>query len=251
MQRTAQGALVLGAGLPALEGCSRSQTPELQTARADLALPRFEFTPLQRSALSAAVAQLIPASGPDDWSAADAGAIEYIEQLLNALSDGGNPKIYAHGPQRSRYAEFEPLPLAKLSGWHAETLRLRTLYAEGADELNRLARGPLALLQGDFSALPAPAQIGILELLDLENTPFFQTLFNHTMEGVYGHPVYGGNRDYIAWNEFCYEGDVHGVRYPNGHDPAATDRPWDQFGGYTPEEIAQPGGSCSTTGGKT
>ena len=211
-------------------------------------MPVFTFSDAQRNALRAAVARLIPAEGAGDWSAADAGAVEYIEQLLNAFSSAGNPKIYGHGPTRDRFAEFQPLPRVKRHGWVQEVLRLRGVYTDGLDQLNRLARGTLSLLAGDFASLPTPAQDAILESLDLQNTDFFQALFAHTMEGVYGHPVYGGNRDYIAWRTFCYEGDVHGVRYPDGKNPAADDKPWDQFGGYSPDEIGKPGAACS---GKT
>ncbi|HVT35632.1 MAG TPA: gluconate 2-dehydrogenase subunit 3 family protein [Nevskiaceae bacterium] len=241
------------AALP-LADCTRSQAPEISTAPAGLAdakLAEFAFTGAQRAALTAAVAQLIPASTPGDWSAADAGAVEYIEQLLNGFSADGNPKIYGHGPARPRFAEFEPLSRVKTHGWMGEVQRLRQVYADGLDELNRLARGPLSLLPGDFSALSAPEQIAILESQDLQDTPFFAALFAHTMEGVYGHPVYGGNRAYIAWQTYCYEGDVHGVRFPDGYAPGDDARPWNEFGGYSPDEIAAAPAACSGKGGST
>jgi hypothetical protein len=71
-------------------------------------------------------------------------------------------------------------------------------------------------------------------------------MFNHTMEAVYGHPVYGGNRDYVGWGSVCYEGDVHGVRFPGGEDPSADAEPWRKFGGYAPEEMIAPA-TCSTS----
>ena len=206
-------------------------------------LSSFAFTDAQRRALSAAVARLVPAQGAGDWSGADAGAVEYIELLLNSFSEGGNPRIYGGGPVRARFSRFHPLSRVKNIGWQHEVLRLRELYTQGLDELNRLARGPLSLLPGEFADIPSPSQDAILESLDYQATPFFAALFAHTMEGVYSHPVYGGNRDYVAWNSLCYQGDVHGVRFPNGHDPGADDRPWDKFGGYAPEEMIQPG-SC-------
>jgi gluconate 2-dehydrogenase gamma chain len=249
MQGGAGGALALGMGLPLLAGCSGDDGSAPLADELDqsgVSLPLFQFSNAQRAALAAAVARLVPAEGPGDWSGADAGAVEYIELLLNALSFDGAPRIYGHGPRRARFAEFQKLSRVKLAGWRAEIERLRTLYTEGLDELNRLARGPLSLLPGDFAGLPLPVQDAILLSLDLQNTAFFQALFMHTMEGVYGHPVYGGNRDYIAWRTYCYEGDVHGVRFPNGHDPVADERPWDQFGGYTPEEMGSPGAACGS-----
>lgn len=232
-----------GAGVTAaaaIESCGQSQSlasaaPQLGDALPSL--PAFAFTGAQRRTLSAAVARLIPAAGADDWSAADAGAVEYIEQLLNAFSDASaNPKLYGGGPTRPHFAEFHALSRAKRLGWQREVLRLRDEYVAGIDGLNR--QDPLA---NDFSSLPALAQDGILEALDLEAAPFFATLFNHTMEACYGHPAYGGNRDYVGWDSVCYEGDVHGVRFPGGEDATADAEPWRKFGGYSPDEIGAPG----------
>src|ERR1043165_6860080 len=74
---------------------------------------------------------------------------------------------------------------------------------------------------------------------------FFGMLFDHTMEGVYSHPVYGGNKDYVGWDSVCYEGDVHGVRFPGGEDASADAEPWRKFGGYAPDEMIAPG-ACPT-----
>jgi hypothetical protein len=91
---------------------------------------------------------------------------------------------------------------------------------------------------GNFaSALPALQDV-ILTLLDDTGSGFFTALFNHTLEGVYSHPVYGGNQNFRAWQSFGYAGDVHGVRFPNIGPPGA---PWNRYGGYAPEEMAQPG----------
>jgi gluconate 2-dehydrogenase gamma chain len=240
----AAGSLTAGFSLSGCKDDGSSALAPVDSGQSST-LPEFSFTDAQRAALAAAVSRMVPAGGPGDWNGADAGAVEYIEQLLNAFSGSGNPKIYAEGPTRERFAQFRPLSRVKTSGWQAEVLRLREVYSQGLDDLNRLARGPLSLLPGDFSALPELAQDAILTALDLQGTAFFASLYAHTMEGVYSHPVYGGNRDYLGWNSLCYPGDVHGVRFPNGHDPEADDRPWDKFGGYSPEEMIAPG-SCGS-----
>lgn len=243
-----KGAAGAGAGalFPWLAACGPSRAPDAVAPgppdnQPPLgSLPAFQFTDLQRKALSAAVARLVPAESAGDWSAADAGAVEFIEQLLNAFSLGGNPRIHGGGPFRPQFAQFHPLSRAKTLSWQREVLRLREVYADGLDDLNRQAAGPLSVAPADFAALPPPAQDAILEAADLENTPLFAALFEHTMQAVYGHPVYGGNKDFIAWKSLCYEGDVHGVRFPGGHDPAADDEPWRKFGGYSPDEMIQP-----------
>ena len=180
----------------------------------------------QLRVLRAAVARIVPAQGAGDWSAADVGADQYILRLLS-----GTDAIYAGGPVRADFGVFQRLSRVKQIGWSREVVRLRRVYADGLDQLDRLALGNFA------AALPVLQDV-ILTLLDDTGSDFFTALFNHTLEGVYAHPVYGGNRGYRAWEAFGYAGDVHGVRFPNIGPP---DAPWNVYGGYAPEEMAQPG----------
>jgi gluconate 2-dehydrogenase gamma chain len=226
--------------LALLNACGNSVPAGLQ-AQARSALEPFTFSDSQRRALSAAAARLIPAQGPGDWSGADAGVVEFMEQWLNAFVTGGNPKIYGAGPGRASFATFWKLSRIKQVGWMAQITRLRQLYVDGLDELNRQARGPLSLLPGEFADLPPESQDAILQSQDWQATPFFAALFAHTMEGAYSHPVYGGNRDSIGWKSVGYQGDVHGVRFPGGFDPAADAQPWRKYGGYSPDEMILPG----------
>lgn len=182
------------------------------------------FTEAQRRTLDAALARMIPAEGPGDWSAADVGAANYIEKLLAG-------DIYAGGPFRSSFPFFQGLSRVKEMGWGRELARLREIYALGLADLDLRAGG-------DFASLLPGAQDAILTSLDLEGSPFFAALYAHTMEGAYSHPVYGGNKDFRAWKEFCYQGDVHGVRFANKGDPGES---WNVFGGYAPEEMIEPG----------
>lgn len=183
------------------------------------------LSPRQRRTLDAAVARVIPAEGPQDWSAADVGAGDYIERLLS-----GPRRLYAGGPYRRHFPSFQPLSRPKRIGWRREIRRLRRRYTEGLAELDRRAGG-------DFAAAPEPVQDAILTALDAEGSAFFASLYDHTMEGVYGHPVYGGNRRYRAWDDLGYQGDVHGVRFPE----VGSKGPWNVYGGYAPEEMIQPG----------
>lgn len=180
----------------------------------------------QSKTLQAAVARIVPAGGPGDWSAADVGADSYILSLLS-----GTGRIYAGGPVRSRFARFQPLSRVKRIGWSREIRRLRAVYAGGLAQLDQMAGG-------DFASAPAAVQDLILTQLDDSGSEFFAALYNHALEGTYSHPVYGGNRDYTAWRAFGYAGDVHGVRFPG---IGAPDAPWNVYGGYAPEEMVRPG----------
>lgn len=195
-------------------------------ARRAAAATTASLSEKQLRTLHAAVARIVPAQGAGDWSAADVGADQYIVALLS-----GTDRIYAGGPFRSSFANFQALSRVKQIGWTREISRLRKLYQDGLDELDRLTGG-------DFASAPPALQDVILTVLDDGGSDFFTALFNHTMEGVYAHPVYGGNENYRAWQAFGYAGDVHGVRFPNIGPP---DAPWNVYGGYAPEEMAQPG----------
>ena len=184
------------------------------------------LAPSQQATLKAAVARIVPASGAGDWSAADVGADNYILTLLS-----GTGSIYAGGPYRSRFARFQVLSRIKQLGWSREVKRLRSVYAQGLAQLDTLAGG-------NFATAPAQVQDAVLTGLDDSGSEFFGALYNHTLEGTYSHPVYGGNKDYRAWQAFGYAGDVHGVRFPGIGPP---DAPWNVYGGYAPEEMIQPG----------
>ena len=188
------------------------------------------LAPSRQATLRAAVARIVPASGPGDWSAADVGADNYILTLLS-----GTARIYAGGPYRSRFARFQKLSRIKRVGWRREVRRLRALYAQGLVQLDSMAGG-------NFAAAPASVQDAILTELDDSGSGFFGALYNHTLEGTYSHPVYGGNRDYRVWKAYGYAGDVHGVRFP-GLGPS--DAPWNVYGGYAPQEMIQPGREAS------
>jgi gluconate 2-dehydrogenase gamma chain len=81
-----------------------------------------------------------------------------------------------------------------------------------------------------FSDLPVDAQDTYLKTLeaggqDLDGVPaatFFDMLLRMTVEGFFSDPVYGGNRDMVAWRMIGFPGayadyyeaiDQHGVRF--------------------------------------
>lgn len=200
--------------------------------------PAGFLNPRQIATLEAAVAQIIPAEGPGDWSAADLGAACYIQYLLSGFGESpltgyvytGGPYRLPAGGQRTSFASFQVLTRVKAIGWSRQVATWRSSYSAGLADLDSRAGG-------DFAACPVALQIVILEALDYEGSTFFADLYDHTMEAVYSHPVYGGNQGYESWKTFGYTGDVHGIRFPT----TGTSGPWDIYGGYSPEEMALPG----------
>ncbi|MEB3102567.1 gluconate 2-dehydrogenase subunit 3 family protein [Ferviditalea candida] len=75
------------------------------------------------------------------------------------------------------------------------------LYREGLRAFENQAR----LLFG--KTLLDLDQERLIELLkSQEHTPFFQFIRNHTMEGVFSDPIYGGNYQAYGWRLIGFEG---------------------------------------------
>lgn len=147
-------------------GCSRTQSP------------RKFFDELERRALEALCAQIVPADR--DPGAREAGVVSFIERQL-------------FGPYR----------------------RYREPYRQGLGALDRLSR---ALYGETFAALAPAQQEHTLVALDRGEYPeeiwekreskrFFDLVVRHTMQGFYGDPRHGGNRGGVSWK-------MLGVPYP-------------------------------------
>ena len=50
-----------------------------------------------------------------------------------------------------------------------------------------------------FADATPPQQLQIVSALEKESRLFFELLRQHTMEGYYGSPRHGGNRDAASW----------------------------------------------------
>jgi hypothetical protein len=162
--------------------------------------------------VAAAADRLIPA---DDIcpGAAAAGVADYIDGLLGAfLVDP--PRIFAGGPFSGRHGVelgFERwLPLGRV-----EELAWRTRIEGSQGIAAREVNGPVIGWQEQYRA--ALAELGpnfVTAAPDEQDRrlgamPAFRELLHlHTCEGMYGDPVYGGNRDGAGWQAIGFDGDV-------------------------------------------
>jgi gluconate 2-dehydrogenase gamma chain len=145
--------------------------------------------PEERACLAAMAGRIFP--GTDTPGALEAGAVEYIEQALaRAYSDS------------------------------------LTVYRAGLGELDahcQEAHGQT------FSSLHSTAQDVILRELEAGATfvtnsqEFFEMVRQHTLEGVFGDPQYGGNRDMVGWRIVGFPGQQHG--YPDPYINKVVDMP--------------------------
>lgn len=84
---------------------------------------------------------------------------------------------------------------------------LRSAYRDG---LSALDRASLEFHKTPFAALPPAAQTALAAQVERGSLAssawpadaqreFFRTVRNHTMQGYYGDPRHGGNRDNVGW----------------------------------------------------
>ena len=137
------------------------------------------FDAHQRSTLEAATGRIIPTD--HDPGALEAGVVDYIENALAGYD-----------------AEHAPL------------------YVDGIKELDRLAREKFGAEA--FIKLGAGEQDQILTLLEKQRSAFFSLLLEHSMQGFYGDPRHGGNRDRVGWKMIGFPGPSRpeGYRSPLG-----------------------------------
>jgi hypothetical protein len=224
-RRAVIGALPLAVASAAVlgtEGCTSSASP----AR----ILHF-FTAGQAAVVEAATARIAPGPADDPAEAGHPGAREadvtgYIDSMLGALGslDGAVPLVFAGGPWSNRHtsgpdlmAAFVALdPVARIA-WRRRLTGWQQQYRQGIAALDKLAGG-------DFTKAGHAKQDKILTMTSVSS--FTSLLFEHTVEGLYAAPEYGGNRGLAGWKEIGFPGDIQPRGYTadevsrsDGHDP--------------------------------
>ena len=74
--------------------------------------------------------------------------------------------------------------------------RHQNAYRDGLDQLDSISRQHAGLA---FADVPVSKQLEITIALEQQNRSFFELIRQHTMEGYYGSPRHGGNRDAASW----------------------------------------------------
>ena len=64
-----------------------------------------------------------------------------------------------------------------------------------------------------FSALPTQLQDAVLLELETDGSPALRWLVETTMEGFYGDPRHGGNKDAVSWQNIGFPGPTGGTGY--------------------------------------
>ena len=191
------------------------------------------FTSHEAAVVEHATARLAPGPRDDPAEAGHPGAREadvtgYIDTMLGALGALGGetapPMIFAGGPWSNRHTSGPDLmglfltldPVTRIA-WRKRLEGWQKQYTKGIAALDKLAGG-------DFTAKTPTAQDKILATPSV--SAFTQLLFEHTIEGMYASPEYGGNRGLSGWKDIGFPGDIQPRGYTgaeversDGHDP--------------------------------
>lgn len=219
---------------PASQPATSPQPAASQTSNAAAPQTYLFFSAAEAAFMEAAVDRLIP---PDEVGpgANEAGVVTFIDRQL-AGAWGAGERLYRSGP----WAAGTPSQGYQLPFTPAELFRnaLRALVQQGQQAT------PFEKLQG-------PQQDEWLTRLQngtdaLEGVPaktFFESLLAMTIEGYFGDPAYGGNRDARAWAMVGFPGaygnyyelvDRHGIAFD------LPPRSFAQDGGGHVHELPQP-----------
>jgi gluconate 2-dehydrogenase gamma chain len=162
--------------------------------------PFVTLTPAEAAFIVAAVDTLIPADELSP-SGSDCGVATFIDRQLGSAW-GGGAKMYRSGPfQKGKPEQGYQLALTP-----------REYFAAGIVAANAWSRKNFG--GKDFDRLAPGDRVGALKAMEegkaqFENfdaRAFFGQLHGLTMAGFFADPIYGGNRDKVAWKMLGFPG---------------------------------------------
>ena len=187
------------------------------------------FRPHEARTVEALTARIMPGSA-DDPGAREAGVVSYIDALLST-GDGWAQPFYGRPPFAATYTGDSPPAAAGGSEqarviWVREDqlerygyqspLTPREIYRVGLVALDNYARTRFGQQFADLSeeqqdSIVADMAEGRATGFDDPSAPgFFELVREHTIEGMFCDPAYGGNRDMVGWRLVGYPGAQRG-----------------------------------------
>lgn len=111
-------------------------------------------------------------------------------RILSALCDQIIPPDDFPGASQAGVVTYIDRQLARHYRRHRDSYRV------GLAQVDAMSRNHFGRA---FPDATQPQQFEIVTALEKENRSFFELLRQHTMEGYYGSPRHGGNRDAVSW----------------------------------------------------
>jgi gluconate 2-dehydrogenase gamma chain len=201
----ARRSFLVGAGTAVAAGIApdaEAQAPQNAVAAAAAAPdaePLLTLTPTEHAFLVAAVDTLIPADELSP-SGSDCGVAVFVDRQL-AGAYGNGARLYRDGP----------FPKGKPELGYQLPLTPREFFRAGIAAANEWSR---KTYRKDFDRLGEPERETALKTMEsgkaefpgFSSSMFFEALLQITMEGFFADPIYGGNRDKVAWKMVGYPG---------------------------------------------
>jgi gluconate 2-dehydrogenase gamma chain len=159
------------------------------------------LSPPHAAFVEAAVDRLIPA---DDLTpgGTDCGVATFIDRQLGGAWGSGD-RLYMQGPwQKGSPTQGYQSPLSPAqfftAGVTETNAHCKTTYQKEFDRLTREQQ--VTVLQG--------LERGTISLGTLSSQQFFDLLLTLAMQGFFADPLYGGNRDKVAWKMIGFPGAI-------------------------------------------
>jgi gluconate 2-dehydrogenase gamma chain len=196
---------LLGAGTAVAAGLAPSGAAQAQqpTAASSASPPEADqfvtLTAPEAAFIVAAVDTLIPADELSP-SGSECGVAVFIDRQLGSAW-GGGAKMYRGGPfHKGKPEQGYQLPLTPreffAAGIAAANAWTRQTYGKDFDLLSAAERAQALTGMEDGKA----------EFRDFNSRTFFNQLLATTMQGFFADPIYGGNRDKVAWKMIGFPG---------------------------------------------
>ncbi|MEZ4523231.1 MAG: gluconate 2-dehydrogenase subunit 3 family protein [Thermomicrobiales bacterium] len=216
---------ILGKPIPEPE--QYPEVPWTPTVRPDRSILR-SFTLDQARTVDALTARIIPGT-QDDPGAREAEVVVYIDNMLS-FNNGSVERFYGQPPYAKTYQgdtppEQESGPYQYV--WVASdqidrygpqgVLSPVAVYQSGIAALNTFADNEYGEMFADLSEDEQDEIVTMMADGDDISTftepsasDFFETVRQHTIQGYFGDPAYGGNQDYAGWRLIGYPGAQRG-----------------------------------------
>jgi len=194
------GATGVAAMVPA-EAAATAQAAPLSTAAPQVVHSYTFLTSPEAAFVEAAVDRLIPADGLTP-SGTDCGVATFIDRQL-AGAWGSGDRTYMQGPwPPGTPTQGYQLPMTPAEFFRAGIAATSAFCVK--------------TYQKEFDRLAGELQVQVLQGLEqggivLDGVPaqdFFNLLLNTAMQGFFADPLYGGNRDKVAWKMIGFPGVI-------------------------------------------
>lgn len=200
------------------------------------------FSPDEAKTVSAFIGRLLPGT-PDDPGAVDAGVLTFIDVKLAAYEGFWEPTY--REPPFAEIVDQPPEAIAQDSG--SSTVRVakseagrygfqsmlspREAYRGGIANLDRYAQAAAGAKFADLSPAAQDGIVGKLKDGDIDGfdkpdaKAFFKMVRQDVIEGMFGDPAYGGNREKAGWKLINYPGAQRGYTVDDMHNERSNREP--------------------------